>query len=200
MNLKTFSLSFLLLFLFLTVPAQSQNTATNRPIDLSKDIPFSPKVKKGVLKNGLTYYVRHNEKPKDKVELRLVVNAGSILENDDQQGLAHFMEHMNFNGTKHFKKNELVDYLQTIGVKFGADLNAYTSFDKTVFILPIPTEDPEVVEQGFQVIEDWAHNAILSEEEIDDERGVVLEEYRLGLGANERMQKVTLPKIGRAHV
>lgn len=160
-----------------------------------ENIPVDPQVKIGTLSNGLTYYIRNNGKPEDKVELRLVVNAGSIMETDRQLGLAHFMEHMNFNGTKNFKKNDLVDYLQSIGVKFGADLNAYTSFDETVYILPIPSDDPEKLEKGFQILEDWAHNTTLSEEAIDGERGVVLEELRLRLGADERMQKVTLPKI-----
>ncbi|WP_430412483.1 M16 family metallopeptidase [Kordia sp.] len=159
------------------------------------EIPVDPNVKMGKLSNGLTYYIRNNGKPENKVELRLVVNAGSILEDEGQRGLAHFMEHMNFNGTKNFKKNELVDYLQSIGVKFGAHLNAYTSFDETVYILPIPSDDPEKLEKGFQIIEDWAHNALLTDEEIDNERGVVLEEYRLGKGANERMLQKYLPKI-----
>ena len=97
-------------------------------------------------------------KPEKKLELRLAVNAGSVLENNDQRGLAHFMEHMSFNGSKNFPKNELVDYLQKTGVEFGADLNAYTSFDETVYILPIPTDDPTVVEKGFTVLEDWAFN------------------------------------------
>jgi zinc protease len=158
-------------------------------------IPVAPNVKIGKLSNGLTYYIRNNNKPEDKVELRLVVNAGSILEDDDQLGLAHFMEHMSFNGTTNFKKNELVDYLQGIGVKFGADLNAYTSFDETVYILPIPSDNPEKLDQGFQIIEDWAHNALLDNEEIDKERGVVLEEYRLGKGADERMLQNYLPKV-----
>ena len=148
--------------------------------NLNDPLPVDKNVKVGKLKNGLTYYVRSNPKPEDKVELRLVINAGSILETDKQQGLAHFMEHMNFNGTKNFKKNDLVDYLQSIGVKFGADLNAYTSFDQTVYILPIPSDNAETLEKGFQVIEDWAHNATLTEKAIDDERGVVLEEYRFG--------------------
>ena len=159
------------------------------------DIPVDPNVKVGKLPNGLTYYIRNNGKPEDKVELRLAVNAGSIMETERQLGLAHFMEHMNFNGTKNFEKNDLVDYLQSIGVKFGADLNAYTSFDETVYILPIPSDDPEKLEKGFQILEDWAHNTTLSEEAIDGERGVVLEELRLRLGADERMQKVTLPKV-----
>ncbi|AWA31338.1 peptidase M16 [Flavobacterium magnum] len=158
-------------------------------------IPFDPNVKTGKLKNGLTYFIRKNDKPADKVDLRLVINAGSILEEDDQQGLAHFMEHMNFNGTKRFPKNKLVDYLQSIGVKFGQHLNAYTSFDETAYFLPIPSDDPEKLEKGFQIIEDWAFNANLTPEDIDKERGVVLEEYRLGLGANKRMMGRYLPKM-----
>ena len=156
-------------------------------MDYSKPIPFDPTVKIGKLENGLTYYIKKNAKPENKVDLRLVVNAGSILETDDQQGLAHFMEHMCFNGTKRFPKNQLVDYLQSIGVKFGQHLNAYTSFDETVYFLPIPSDDPEKLEKGFQIIEDWAFNTVLTPEEIDKERGVVLEEYRLGLGSQKRM-------------
>ncbi len=164
-------------------------------IDWKQPIPNDPNVKMGVLKNGLTYYIRKNAKPEKKVDLRLVVNAGSILEDNDQQGLAHFMEHMNFNGTKHFPKNKLVDYLQSIGVKFGQHLNAYTSFDETVYFLPIPSDKPEKIENGFQILEDWAFNAELTPAEIDKERGVVLEEYRLGLGADKRMEERYLPKM-----
>ncbi|HEY0046813.1 MAG TPA: insulinase family protein [Flavobacterium sp.] len=158
-------------------------------------IPFDANVKTGKLKNGLTYYIRKNSKPENKVDLRLVINAGSILETDEQQGLAHFMEHMNFNGTKHFPKNQLVDYLQSIGVKFGQHLNAYTSFDETVYFLPIPSDDAQKLDKGFQIIEDWAFNANLTPEDIDKERGVVLEEYRIGLGADKRMSDRYLPKM-----
>jgi zinc protease len=161
----------------------------------SQVIPLDPRVTTGKLENGLTYYIMPNSKPEKKVELRLVINVGSTAENDEQQGLAHFTEHMMFNGTKNFKKNELVDFLQSIGVKFGADLNAYTSFDETVYILPIPTDKPENINKGFQVLEDWAHNALLEDSEIDKERGVVLEEYRLGLGADKRMWENYLPII-----
>ena len=161
----------------------------------TQEIPVDPNVKIGKLDNGLTYYIRNNGKPEDKLELRLAIKAGSILEDEDQQGLAHFIEHMNFNGTKNFEKNELVDYLQSIGVKFGADLNAYTSFDETVYILPIPSDDAEKLESGFTILEDWAHNALLTEEGIDGERGVVLEEYRLGLGPDKRMMQEYLPKV-----
>ena len=133
--------------------------------------------------------------PEKKVELRLAVNAGAVLEDNDQRGLAHFMEHMNFNGSKHFPKNELVDYLQKIGVQFGADLNAYTGFDETVYILPIPSEDPKIVDQGFTVLEDWAGNNLLDKSEIEKERGVVLEESRLSKGAQERMLRQYFPKL-----
>lgn len=164
-------------------------------IKLTDPIPVAPEIKTGKLPNGLTYYIRKNARPEKKVELRLVVKAGSILEDDDQQGLAHFMEHMAFNGTKNFQKNELVSFLQSIGVEFGADLNAYTSFDETVYILPIPTDKKENLEKGFQVLEDWAGGATLDDVEIDKERGVVLEESRLGKGADDRMNKVIYPML-----
>lgn len=162
---------------------------------LTAKLPVDPSVKIGKLSNGLTYYIRENLKPENKVELRLVINAGSILEDDDQQGLAHFTEHMAFNGSANFEKNDLVSFLQSIGVEFGADLNAYTSFDETVYILPIPTEKKENVEKAFQILEDWASTVGFDPEEIDKERGVVLEEERSGRGAEERMFRITYPKM-----
>ena len=116
---------------------------------LQNQIPVDEKIKIGKLENGLTYYIRQNSKPENRAELRLVIKAGSILEDEDQLSLAHFMEHMAFNGTKNFAKNDLVSYLQSIGVKFGADLNAYTSFDETVYILPIPTDDKKISKSKF---------------------------------------------------
>jgi zinc protease len=166
---------------------------TGAQINIEQPMPLDPNVKIGRLPNGLTYYIRQNKLPEKRVEMRLVVNAGSVVEDDDQLGLAHFMEHMNFNGTKRFPKNELVSYLQSIGVKFGADLNAYTGFDETVYILPVPTDKPELIDRGLQILEDWAHNALLDSLEIEKERGVVIEEWRLGRGAEERMMKQTLP-------
>lgn len=145
--------------------------------------------------NRLTYYIRKNPKPEKRAELRLIVKAASILEDDDQLGLVHFMGHMAFNGTKNFAKNDLVGYLQSIGVKFGADLNAYTSFDETVYILPIPTDDEKILNQSFQILKDWAHNVTLDHEEIDNERGIVIEEWRTGRGANQRMRDKTFPVI-----
>jgi len=163
--------------------------------DLSSKLPNDPAVATGKLANGLTYYIRPNSTPQKKVELRLIVKAGSILESNDQQGLAHFIEHMNFNGTKNFEKNELVNYLQSIGVQFGADLNAQTSFDQTVYYLPIPTDKPGNLEKGFQIIEDWAHNALLTDKDIDEERSVILEESRIGKGAQDRMSRKYFPKM-----
>lgn len=170
-------------------PAQTSKFAA----DLA--IPISPKLIKAKLANGLTYYIQKNTKPEQKVELRLVIKAGSVLEDDDQQGLAHFVEHMAFNGSAHFKKNELVSFLESIGVKFGADLNAYTSFDETVYILPIPTDKPENVEKGMLVLSDWAQGLSFDHAEIDKERGVILEEARLGKGAADRIRKQILPSV-----
>ncbi|WFR78102.1 insulinase family protein [Janthinobacterium rivuli] len=164
-------------------------------IRLSDPLPLAPEVTVGKLPNGLTYYIKKNARPAQKVELRLVVKAGSILEDDDQQGLAHFTEHMAFNGSTHFKRNELISYLQSIGVKFGADLNAYTSFDETVYVLPIPTNKKGNLEKGFLVLEDWAHGLKFNPADINSERGIVLEEARLGKGASDRMNKVLYPKL-----
>ncbi|HEX8377217.1 MAG TPA: pitrilysin family protein, partial [Pedobacter sp.] len=173
-------------------------TLDKNPITTSakaEDLPLDTAIKTGKLANGFTYYIRRNTEPKNRAQLYLAVKVGSILENDDQRGLAHFMEHMSFNGTKSFPKNELVNYLQKSGIRFGADLNAYTSFDETVYQLPIPTDDPELFKNGMQIMRDWAQDASLDSVEIEKERGVVLEEKRLGKGAGERMQNKYLPMI-----
>ncbi len=161
----------------------------------SELIPVDPDVRIGKLENGLVYYIRKNKKPENRIELRLAVNAGSMQETEGQRGLAHFTEHMCFNGTQHFPKNELVNYLQKTGVKFGADINAYTSFDETVYMLQLPADNKELVDQGFQVLEDWAHLVTFDDKEIDKERGVITEEWRLGLGADDRMRKKYFPVI-----
>jgi zinc protease len=179
---------FILAFLFVYTVSFAQYKLTD-------PLPIDPSVKMGKLANGLTYYIRKNAKPEKRLELRLAVNAGSVLEDDNQRGLAHFMEHMGFNGTRNFEKNELVDYLQKAGVEFGADLNAYTSFDETVYILPIPTDDPAVVEKGFTVLEDWAFNNLFDKDEVEKERGVVLEESRLSKGSFERMSRQYFPRL-----
>jgi zinc protease len=162
---------------------------------LSDKLPIDKDVRIGVLSNGLTYYIRKNSLPQNRVELRLVVNAGSVLEDEDQRGLAHFTEHMAFNGTKHFEKNELISYLQSVGVKFGNDLNAYTSFDETVYRLLVPTDNKDALEKAFFVLEDWAHSITFAPEEIESERGVITEEWRIGRGANQRLQDKYFPVL-----
>jgi len=141
---------------------------------LNQPIPVEPEISMGQLPNGLHYYVRANKKPEKRAELRLVVKAGSILEEDDQQGLAHFVEHMAFNGTEHFPKSAIVSFIESLGMRFGADLNAYTSFDETVYQLQVPTDKPETMDKALQVLEDWAHNVSFETSEIDKERGVVM--------------------------
>ena len=180
------SVSFLALVLALPFRADAQ-------IPLETPLPVDPDVTIGELDNGLKYYIRQNRRPENRVELRLVVNAGSVLEEDTQLGLAHLVEHMAFNGTEHFEKQELIDYLELIGMEFGPSINAYTSFDETVYMLQVPMEDPEVVETAFQILEDWAHLVSFEPEEIDKERGVVIEEWRLGRGAGARMQDQQFP-------
>ena len=156
-------------------------------------LPGDPAVTVGQLDNGLRYYVRENGTPENRAEFRLVVNAGSILEDEDQLGLAHFTEHMAFNGTENFEKQELVDYLESIGMQFGPHINAYTSFDETVYMLRVPMDDPTVLETAFLILQDWARGVLFDPEEVDKERGVVIEEWRLGRGAQARMFDAQLP-------
>lgn len=165
--------------------------------DLNATLPLDPTVKTGVLPNGIRYYVKKNSRPEKRAEFRLAVNAGSTAENDDQQGLAHVVEHLAFNGTKNFKKSEIVDYLESVGTKFGAHLNAYTSFDETVYMLQLPTDKTEIVDKGLQILEDWAHNLAFDSMEVEKERGVVVEEWRLGQGADERLRRAYWPILFR---
>ena len=143
-NMKVLIGLFLLLNVFL-VTAQSSFNATD-------PLPEDPKVSKGVLDNGMTYYVRSNANPENRAELMLVVKAGSIDEDEDQLGLAHFCEHMSFNGTKNFPKHELVNYFESIGMEYGPEINAYTSFDETVYMLKVPLDNEEYMEKGLQVL------------------------------------------------
>lgn len=186
---KIFVLAFSMLLFASIAFAQSGDDTGD------KKIPLNPDVTHGQLANGVTYYIQEHSEPESRAELRLIIKAGSILETDDQQGLAHFVEHMTFNGTKHFKENELINFLENSGVRFGAHINAYTSFDETVYKLSLPTDSAKVFSKGFQILEDWAHNVSFDPEEVDKERGVVIEEHRQGLGAQQRIREKTLPTL-----
>lgn len=150
-------------------------------------IPLDPLVRTGKLPNGLTYYIRKNVKPEKRVELRLAVNVGSVEEDDDQLGLAHLVEHLCFTGTKSFPKVQLIHYLQSIGAGFGADINAHTGFDETVYNLTLPSDSEEILSNGLKIMKEWAHDVSFDPTEVDRERSVVVEEWRTGRGAGQRM-------------
>src|ERR1035437_476777 len=155
---------------------------------LSQQTPVDPEVVVGTLPNGLRYYVRANGKPGHRAELRLVVKAGSVLEDDDQRGLAHFVEHMEVEGTRHFPQQSLVDFLSSLGLSIGPDANAATSYDDTQYTLRVPTDMPGVLDRALLVLEDWGQGASFDQSGIDHERGIVLSEWRMHLGAGERTQ------------
>jgi len=172
--------------------ADPQEAAT---VALDAELPVDPAVRTGTFANGLTYYIRANHRPENRAELRLVVNAGSVLEDDDQRGMAHLLEHMAFNGTEHFEEHELIEFMESIGMRLGPDINAYTSFDETVYMLQVPTDNSEFVSTAFQIMEDWTQAITLDSVEIEAERPVVVEEWRLGQGASARMNEIQLPII-----
>lgn len=163
--------------------------------ELTDKIPNDPKVIVGTLDNGLVYYIRANSIPENRAELWLAVNAGSVLETEEQRGLAHFNEHMAFNGSKHFTKNDLIKRLEEIGMKFGEDLNAYTAFDETVYQITVPTDKKEYTDLGLLILNDVASELTFADEEIESERGVIQEEWRMSLGASERMSNEMLQTI-----
>jgi len=156
----------------------STTTTTLDPA-LLEELPIDPEVITGTLDNGLTYYVRHNDSPGGRAELRLVVDAGSLLEDEDQAGMAHFLEHMMFNGTERFPRNELTALLEAFGPRFGPDINAFTSFDETVYELSLATDDPALLNLGVDVLREWMTRATLTMSDVVAERGVVLDEWRL---------------------
>ncbi len=176
---------------------ESEDEAAPEPAPWMSDapLPFDPSVVRGTLSNGLTYFIKHNTEPQDRAQLSLVVRAGSLFEEEEQRGLAHFLEHMAFNGTERFAKQEIVDYIESIGSSFGAHLNAGTSYDYTVYWLEVPTDDPEILETAFQILSDWAFAISLEAEEIELERGVVLEEWRLSQGFGSRFQTNLYPLL-----
>lgn len=159
----------------------------------SQRIRVDPAITVGRLPNGLRYYVRANSRPENRAELRLVVNAGSVLEDDDQLGLAHFVEHMAFNGSKDFRKQEIGAFMESIGMRFGPSLNAFTSFDDTTYVMQVPTTRADILERAFLIMENWARHLSFDPVEVDKERGVIIEEWRLRRGAAARMQDQVLP-------
>ena len=188
---------FALLLLFVGGTAFAQlNLGADKPAkksDLNAQVPLDKKIRYGKLENGFTYYVRNNKKPENMIQFRLVSNAGSIMERDDQQGLAHFCEHMAFNGIKGYPGNAMIDKLQKHGVEFGRDINAYTWFDQTVYHVNMPADDPEMVKMGIEILDGWAGNILFDQKEIEEERGVIHEEWRGGVGHGDRLRKKTWP-------
>jgi zinc protease len=169
--------------------------AAQARIDLQAPLPFDAAVRTGTLPNGLKYFVRENDKPAHRVSMRLVVKAGSIMEADDQRGLAHLIEHMAFNGSTHFKPGEIFSYFESVGARLGPHVNAYTSFDETVYMLDLPSDRPEVLAKAMTALADYGGGLTLSPAEINKERPVVIEEWRLGLGAGSRVRDKQLPLL-----
>jgi zinc protease len=194
--MKTGQGALVLLLLFFVVAFVFTPTAyaqqTFKPGD---SLTIDPAITYGKFDNGLTYYIKVNKKPEKRAELRLAVKTGSVMEDDDQLGLAHFCEHMAFNGTKSFPKNEIINLLEKEGVQLGPDVNAHTSFDETVYMLQIPTDSAQLVEKALTILEEWASAVSYDEEEIDKERSVLVEEWRLGRGAFMRVLDKHLPKL-----
>src|SRR5215472_112082 len=168
------------------LPGRETSAESVASYGLSQNMPVDPEATVGTLPNGLRYYIRSNAKPPKRAELRLVVNAGSVLEDDDQRGLAHFVEHMEFEGTQHFPRQSIIDFLGSLGLSLGPDANAATSYDDTQYTLRVPTDVPGAIDRALLVMEDWAHAATFDQTGIDHERGIVLSEWRMNLGAGER--------------
>jgi len=181
--------------LFVSVLTATPLLSQHRAAASTGQLPFDPAATVGTLSNGMRYYIRENKKPEKRAELRLVVDAGSVLEDDDQRGLAHMVEHMAFRGTKKFAGNQISSYLESVGMRYGPDINAFTSFDETVYMITIPTDTAAIVDKGFQILSEWAHNVAFDPAQIEKERPVVIEEWRLGQGAENRMQNKWFPVL-----
>jgi zinc protease len=177
-------LSNILLLLSLSLFSQEITYSPAAPLPMDPDVIY------GKLDNGMTYYIRENREPKERAELYLLVNVGAMSEDEDQNGLAHFTEHMAFNGTKNFDKKAILNYLQSIGMKFGPEINAFTSSDETNYMLQkVPTTDSKIIDTALMILYDWATNISFKNEEIDAERGVIHEEWRTGRSAMFRMMR-----------
>ena len=177
--------------------AAPQPPAVPPDLALDRPLPVDAAVRTGRFENGLRFFIRQNGRPAGRVSLRLAVDAGSLQETDDQRGLAHFLEHMAFNGTEHFKPGELIGFLESIGARFGPHVNASTSFDETIYMLDVPTDRDGYVDRGLLALRDFAAGILLLPAEVDKERGVVLEEWRGRLGASSRLTDQQLPVLLR---
>ncbi|MFM2598014.1 insulinase family protein [Vibrio fortis] len=181
-----------------TTPTNSEDTS----LDLAQTLSFDSSVEVGKLENGLSYYIAENTNPESRVYVRLVVNAGSMNEDDDQRGVAHIVEHMAFNGTKHYPGNDVIKVLEEAGMKFGVDINAFTDFENTVYTLNLPSNDPETLELVMDILSDWASNVTMLKGDLDAERGIVLEEWRARLGPMLRLgdKKSAIEMAGSRYV
>jgi zinc protease len=182
-----------LLFLTCETTTPVSTSGEIEVLHLEDRLPIDPAITTGKLENGLTYFIRKNEEPEKRADLRLVVNVGSLLEKDNEKGIAHYVEHMAFNGTKNFRKQEIVDFLESVGMRFGPELNAFTSFNETVYLLKIPTEEKTVLDTGLRILSDWACNMLIEEEEVERERGIIIEEWRLRRNADVRLREKQYP-------
>ena len=178
-----------------TTQAPAPVVTSANTVGLNQPVPTDPQITIGKFPNGLRYYLKTNRKPEKRAELRLVVNAGSVLEDDSQRGLAHFVEHMAFNGTQHYPRQQIIAFMQSIGMQFGPSINAFTSFDETVYQLQIPTDRPDIMDKAMLILEDWAHNVVFDPTVIDKERQVITEEWRRGRGAAARMSDKQFPVL-----
>src|SRR5690349_3337733 len=186
---------FVLVLLLAITAAAAPDAQSTGAIGLQDALPFDPAVRTGTLPNGLKYFIRQNGRPAQRVSMRLAVKAGSLMEADDQQGLAHLIEHMAFNGSTHFRPGEVFSYFESVGARLGPHVNAYTSFDETVYLLDLPTDRSEIIDKAMLALADYAGGLTLAPEEIDKERPVVIEEWRLGLGAGSRVRDKQLPLL-----
>ena len=187
-SMKSRIFSVLALCLLISTTGFAQN---KKAVNLDEQIKLNGKVRTGKLANGLTYYVRANNKPANRAEFQIAVNAGSVLEEANEQGLAHFTEHMGFNGTKHYPGNTMIDDLEKEGIVFGREINAYTGFDQTVYMVTLPTDNARLFDMGLKILDGWASGMLMTGEEIDKERGVIIEEWRMSQGGSERLRAKT---------
>jgi zinc protease len=188
-------LAFILIWPILAAAALESRAQTPAAFNPQDAVPFDAAVAHGTLANGLQFFIRQNARPAKRVLLRLAVKAGSLEETADQQGLAHFLEHMAFNGSEHFAPGELVKYFESTGARLGPHVNAYTSFDETVYMLELPTDKPDIVAKGFTALADFAGGLSFVPAEVEKERGVVIEEWRGRLGAGSRIGDKQLPVL-----